>query len=106
MSLRCYYDSGSVSMMSAPLAVLVVLFDRLGHYEAAATTSGFTNPYAAAAVSELNDAEAHLREVLSDERYESFAHKGEQMTTAESVAYAFEQIERARADLQQTKEDN
>ena len=76
-----------------------MLFDRLGHYEAAATTSGFTNPYAAAAVSELNDAEAHLREVLSDERYESFARKGEHMTTAERVAYAFEQIERARSVL-------
>jgi hypothetical protein len=76
-----------------------VLFDRLGHYEAAAVTSGFTNPYAAAAVPELDDAKAHLREVLSDERYESLASNGEQMTTAERVAYAFEQIDRARAEL-------
>ena len=97
LTIRYYYDSGSVYLLPTPLAVLVVLFDRLGHYEAAAITSGFTNFYAAAAVSELNDAEAHLREVLSDERYESFARKGEHMTTAERVAYAFEQIDRARA---------
>jgi hypothetical protein len=76
-----------------------VLFDRLGHYEAAAITSGFANPYAAAAIPELNDTKAHLHEVLGNERYESFARKGEHMTTAERVAYAFEQIDRARSAL-------
>jgi hypothetical protein len=76
-----------------------MLFDRLGHYEAAATTSGFANTYAAAAIPELNDAKAHLREVLGDERYESFARKGEHMTTAARVSYAFEQIDRVRARL-------
>ena len=53
LSIRYYYDSGSVYLLPTSLAVLVVLFDRLGHYEAAAITSGFTNPYAAAAVPEL-----------------------------------------------------
>jgi predicted ATPase len=97
LSIRYYYDSGSVYLLPTSLAVLAVLFDRLGHYEAAAITSGFTNPYAAAAIPELNDANAHLREVLGDECYESFARKGEHMTTAERVAYAFEQIDRARS---------
>ena len=99
LSIRYYYDSGSVYLLPTSMAVLAVLFDRLGHYEAAAVTSGFTNPYAAAAVPELDDAKAHLREVLGDERYESLASNGEQMTTAERVAYAFEQIDRARAQL-------
>jgi len=48
-------------------------------------------------VPEINNAKVHLREVLGDERYESLASNGEQMTTAERVAYAFEQIDRARA---------
>ena len=37
LSIRYYYDSGSVYLLPTSLAVLVVLFDRLGHYEAAAT---------------------------------------------------------------------
>jgi predicted ATPase len=99
LSIRYYHDSGSVYLLPTALAVLAMLFDRLGHYEAAATTSGFANTYAAAAIPELNDANAHLREVLDDERYESFARKGEHMTTAARVSYAFEQIDRVRARL-------
>jgi hypothetical protein len=34
-----------------------------------------------------------------DESYESFARTGESMTTVEMAAYAFEQIDRARAEL-------
>jgi predicted ATPase/class 3 adenylate cyclase len=99
LSIRYYHDSGSVYLLPTALAVLAVLFDRLGHYEAAATTSGFANTYVAATIPGLNDTKAHLREVLSDERYESFASEGEQKTTAEMIAYAFEQIDRARAQL-------
>ena len=99
LSIRYYHDSGSVYLLPTALAVLAVLFDRLGHYEAAATASGFADAYVAAAIAELDDAKAHLREVLSDERYESFARRGEHMTTAERVAYAFEQIDRALAHL-------
>jgi hypothetical protein len=41
----------------------------------------------------------HLRDVLGDEAYESLVRAGENMTNAAMAAYAFDQIEQARADL-------
>jgi hypothetical protein len=41
----------------------------------------------------------HLREVLGEQTYESLARKGETMTIAEMVAYAYDQIDQARAEL-------
>jgi hypothetical protein len=41
VAIRNYHDSGNTPMIRSPLAVLAVFFDRLGHYEAAATISGF-----------------------------------------------------------------
>ena len=35
----------------------------------------------------------HLREVLGDKAYESFARTGSTMTTAAMVAYAYDQID-------------
>jgi hypothetical protein len=40
----------------------------------------------------------HLREVLGEQTYESLARKGETMTIAEMVAYAYDQIDQARAE--------
>jgi hypothetical protein len=40
-----------------------------------------------------------LREVLGDETYQSLARRGETMTTAEIVAYAYDQIDQARTEL-------
>ena len=40
-----------------------------------------------------------MRDVLGDQTYESLAHKGEAMTTAEMVTYAYDQIDQARAEL-------
>jgi hypothetical protein len=48
---------------------------------------------------ELNTAIAHLRHVLGDQTYESLARKGETMTTAAMVTYAYDQIDQARAEL-------
>ena len=48
---------------------------------------------------EFKTAIAHLRDVLGDQTYESLARKGETMTTAEMVAYAYDQIDQARAEL-------
>ena len=53
----------------------------------------------AVAVPQFGTAIAHLREVLGDRTYESLARKGETMTTAEIVAYAYDQIDQARAEL-------
>jgi hypothetical protein len=50
----------------------------------------------AVAMPELGTAIAHLQDVLGDETYESLARRGETMTTAEMVAYAYDQIDQAR----------
>jgi hypothetical protein len=44
----------------------------------------------------MDVAVAHLRDVLGDETYESLACKGEAMTTAAMVTYAYDQIDEAR----------
>ena len=50
-------------------------------------------------IPEFNTAIAHLRDVLGDQTYESLARKGETMTTAAMVTYAYDQIDQARAEL-------
>jgi hypothetical protein len=100
VAIRNFYDSGSFSIMASPLAVLAAFFDRLGHHQPAATISGFAStPLTRTAFPEINTTIAHLREVLGDQAYEALAHKGEAMTTAAMAAYAFEQIDQARASL-------
>jgi ATP/maltotriose-dependent transcriptional regulator MalT len=68
---RHYYDSGAVELMRVTLGTfLVVLLDRLGHHEPAATISGFAaDALARASFPEIEDAVAHLREVLGDDGY-------------------------------------
>jgi hypothetical protein len=89
-------------MLRAPLGFLAAFFDRLGRYEPAATIAGFvvSSPLAALPVmAEFGTAIAHLRNVLGEATYESLARKGETMTTAEIVTYAYDQIDQARAAL-------
>ena len=59
---------------------------------------GFTN-LTTVAFPEINPAIAHLRDVLGDQTYESLARKGETMTTAAMAAYAYDQIDQARTEL-------
>jgi tetratricopeptide (TPR) repeat protein len=101
VAVRNNHESGSIGTLHYPLAVLAVLLDRLGRYEPAATIAGLAtvHPVSAAASPELGTAITHLREVLGDQTYESLARKGETMTTAEMVPYAYDQIDQARADL-------
>jgi hypothetical protein len=100
LAIRNFHNAGDTTAIRVPLAVLAVLFDRLGRYEPAATIAGFAlSPIAAAAVPELTTAITHLREVLGEATYESLAGKGETMTTAEMVTYAYDQIDQARAEL-------
>jgi predicted ATPase len=99
--IRNFRNAGDTTSIRVPLAVLAVLFDRLGRYEPAATVAGFAlSPIAAAGVPEITIAIAHLREVLGDQAYESLARKGETMTTAAMVAYAYDQIDQARTELE------
>jgi hypothetical protein len=102
LAIRNYHDSGDTINVRTPLAVLTAFFDRFGRYEPAAIIGGFAiNPLAtAAAVPELGTAIAHLRDVLGDQIYESLARKGETMTTAEMVAYVYDQIDQARTTLE------
>ena len=86
--------------MRGDLAILAALFDRLGRYQPAATIAGFAfSPLTAAAYPEVTTAITHLRDVLGDQTYESLARKGETMTTAAMVTYAYDQIDQARAEL-------
>jgi hypothetical protein len=88
---------GDTTTIRVPLAILAVLFDRLGRYEPAATIVGFAlSPFSAAGVPEITTAITHLREVLGDQTYESLALKGETMTTAGMTTYAYDQIDQAR----------
>ncbi len=99
-AIRYYYDSGTVELMRAMLGILVVLLDRLGHHEPAATISGFrADALARASFPEADDAVAHLREALGSDGYAACARAGADMTNAEMAAYAFDQVDRARADL-------
>jgi hypothetical protein len=51
----------------------------------------------------LNSVISHLRDVLGDETYQSLARKGELMTTSAMVAYAYDQIDQTRAELEQIR---
>ena len=105
LAIRNCYNAGDTTAIRWPLAVLAVLFDRLERYEPAATIAGFAlNRMAAAAFPEITTAITHLRDVLGEATYESLARKGETMTTAEMVAYAFDQIDQARAELNAVSE--
>ena len=101
LSIRNYHDSGNTTTIRVPLAILAAFLDRLGCHEPAATVAGFAfDPLTAAWVPEITTAITHLRDVLGDQTYESLARKGETMTTAEMVRYAYDQIDQARTELQ------
>jgi predicted ATPase len=102
VAIRHHHESGNTGMMPYPLALLATFLDRLGRYEPAATITGFAiSAHTAAAVPEINSTIAHLHEVLGEGTYESLARKGETMTTAEVVTYAYDQIDQARTELEQ-----
>ena len=101
LAIRNFHNGGDTTAIRVPLAVLAVLFDRLGRYEPAATIAGFAlHPITAAAFPEITTAITHLRDVLGEATYESLAHKGETMTTAAMVTYAYDQIDQARTELE------
>ena len=100
VAIRHLHDSGNSTTIRGPLAILAAFLDRLGRYEPAATIAGFAStPMTAIGFRELGTAITHLRDVLGDQTYESLARKGETMTTAAMVTYAYDQIDQARAEL-------
>jgi len=101
LAIRNFHNAGDTTTIRAPLAILAVLFDRLGRYEPAALIAGFAlSPLSAAAFPEITTTITHLRDVLGEATYESLARKGETMTTAAIAAYAYDQIDQARAELE------
>jgi hypothetical protein len=98
--IRRYYDVGNTALLRNPLAILASLLDRLGHHEQAAIISGSAaSDFSRASYPQFNTAITHLRDVLGAQTYESLARTGETMTTADIVAYAYDQIDQARAQL-------
>jgi hypothetical protein len=101
LAIRNFHNAGDTTAIRVPLARLAVLFDRLGRYEPAATVAGFAlSPFFAAGVPEITTAITHLRDVLGHQTYESLARKGETMTIAAIAAYAYDQIDQARTELE------
>ena len=101
VTTRHLHESGNSTTIRAVLANLAAFFNRHGHDEVAATMSGFADiPYSRSVEPEINTAIAHLREVLGDQTYESLARRGETMTTAAMVTYAYDQIDQARTELE------
>jgi predicted ATPase len=102
LSIRNFHNAGDTTTIRVSLAVLAVLFDRLGRYEPAATIAGFAlSPMVApAGAPEITTAITHLRDVLGEATYESLAGKGETMTTTAMVTYAYDQIDQARTELE------
>jgi predicted ATPase/class 3 adenylate cyclase len=101
LAIRGFHNSGNTTTLRVALAVVAVLFDRLGRYEPAATIARFAlSPLAATVFPEITTVIAHLREVLGEATYESLARKGETMTTAAMATYAYDQIDQARTELE------
>jgi hypothetical protein len=100
LAIRHYHYTGNVSLMHQPLAAVAALLDRLGHHEPAATISGFAATLLARmTLPEIKTTITHLREALGDQVYESLARAGQSMTNAAMAAYALDQIDQARAEL-------
>jgi predicted ATPase/class 3 adenylate cyclase len=105
-SIRNLYDQGNFLIAKNSIGSLAALFDRIGQYEAAATLSGAAQTvFVQLGFPEVTSAIEHLRDVLGDDTYESLACIGENMSDAEIATYAFEQIDRVRAELDQTRNE-
>jgi hypothetical protein len=100
LAIRNFHDGGNITGVRTALAILAALFDRLECYEPAATIAGFAVSPLSATLPEFNIALTHLRDALGEVPYELLARKGETMTTAEMVTYAYDQIDQARAELE------
>jgi hypothetical protein len=98
-----YHDSGNITQLRAALGLFATFLDRRGDAQAAATVAGFAGvvPTAAPTVPEFGDTISHLGDILGVQTYERLARKGEAMTMATMVSYAYDQIDRVRHELEQ-----
>jgi hypothetical protein len=101
--IRRWHDAGNFGSLTGPLAMLSGFLARMGRLEAAATIAGYSyDAVSIASVPEVAATIGHLREALGDQGYESFARNGEAMSTAEIVAYAYDQIDLVRTELERS----
>ena len=99
-AIHNYHDAGSFAVMRVPLASLAVLLHRLGRHQPGAVVAGYAfSTFTKGWVPELGTAVVNLRDVLGDELYESSARNGAAMSVAKIAAYAYDQIDQARAEL-------
>jgi len=98
LAIRNWHNAGDTTVIRGSLGFLAVLFHRLGRYEPAAKIAGFA--FSPLTASRLSKAITHLRDVLGEATCESLARKGETMTTAAMVTYAYDQIDQALAELE------
>jgi hypothetical protein len=100
LAIRQMHESGNMVTIRSPLTNLAIFLDRVGRHQPAATIAGFAfSPLTAATFPNINNAIAHLRQVLGEQAYQSLARTGAEMTTAAMVAYAYDQIDQARTEL-------
>jgi predicted ATPase/class 3 adenylate cyclase len=99
-AITSYHDSGDMLSLRSPLASLAVCLDRMSQPEAAATIAGSAQTnLTVAVVRTLPAATAHLRQVLGDQKFETFAARGAALEPTDVVSYALEQIDHARAKV-------
>jgi predicted ATPase len=100
LAIRNCQDSGNVTIIRNPMAMLATLLDRLGRHESAATIAGFAySPLTASGSSTIGATITHLRAILGDHAYETLARKGKAMSIAAMTSYAYGQIDQARVGL-------
>nr|WP_232425763.1 adenylate/guanylate cyclase domain-containing protein [Mycobacterium sp. JS623] len=104
LAIHNYHDSGSFTVMRVPLASLAALLHRIGRHEKCAIIAGYAfSPFAKNWVPELRTAITQLREALGDETYDTLAGKGKSMTASGIAAYAYDEIDHVRAELERSK---
>ena len=98
---RDTYDAGNITLLRTVLGLLAIYLEQHGRYDSAAVMGGFAavSPSSAPNVAEFGNAITHLREVLGEDTANLFGRNGEMMSMAAAVAYAFDQIDQARAEL-------
>ncbi len=92
LAIRNLYDAGNITQLRAALGLLATFLDRHGHHESAALLAGFAR------------VSPHLCDVLGDQTFESLVGKGEAMSMAAMVTYAYDQIDQACAELNAVSE--
>ena len=102
-AIRNYFDSGNITQIRAALGLFMTFLDKRGDAEPAAVIAGFARvePTPVRSVPEFDMAIEHLRQVLGEQNFGALSHEGAGMTMACVVAFAYDQLDRVRRELEQ-----